>query len=280
MNKAPRFQRRRQKYYRPTRRDLEIVQAVWEARYLTNNEINDLFFSGGGVSSSCKSRIRKLYDAGYLAKRKAHLNEPDIYCLGLKGKRFISDKLRLEKEYVNQVAGVSGSRSQAPMLMMGHELALSQLYSSARRQAKSYGFSYRWLNTRQLELLKLGFQPDAFLEVSYRGRSRAAFIEITKVMPRASELKAKVTAYGQYMESGRCEADLGVPQVDVMWFTTSASRAHGLRVAINKSIYKDVFIVGQLSDKGHFLTGKVFAWSQSREKVAWVGVPEEVLYEG
>ena len=64
------------------RRDLRIVEDVYWARYLTNQQIARLHFSlskHGKATSQCKQRIRYLFDRGFLRKRKAYINEPDVY---------------------------------------------------------------------------------------------------------------------------------------------------------------------------------------------------------
>jgi hypothetical protein len=65
-----------------TERYLQTVEAVFHARYLTARMVQQLFYRLT-TASLCRQRLCYLYDAGYLAKRRAHPNEPDIYFLGL-----------------------------------------------------------------------------------------------------------------------------------------------------------------------------------------------------
>jgi len=91
-------------YKHITKRDLEIVEFVYMARYATKDIVRDVLFSPT-TDSSCKERLRLLWKRGFLARRTRHSNqEPFIYYLGLKGRRFISNKLELDrKEYVDKV---------------------------------------------------------------------------------------------------------------------------------------------------------------------------------
>ncbi|MGI6379317.1 MAG: replication-relaxation family protein [Anaerolineae bacterium] len=260
-----RFERTDRKGIRLTARDLQIVEAVFEARYLTNQMIARLLFAPT-TFSTCKQRLRYLYDLGYLAKRQAHVNEPDVYYLGLRGKRHIVSKGEYTKEAVDRIAGVSGGSAAAPILMMEHELTLSRLYVNARLECAAHGWRLRWRNARMLELARLGMQPDAWLRVEGEQRSLQAYIEFTGVLPTAAELQAKIARYQAHWEG------LEAP-IPVLWLTTSRSKVQLLRKGIGDSGYRDYFLLGLIEDASRFLTGKVWWWSESEEMIQWIRPP-------
>ena len=256
-----------------TERDLEIVKAVFEARYMTTPLLARLLFTPT-TYSSCKQRLRILFDLGYLGKRRVYPNQPDIYYVGFTGRRYLA---RGYGEYgqaqIDKIAGVRGSESDAPQLMMRHELALARLYVNSRLECDTYGFSMQWKNTRMLELMSLGFQPDAFLVVCHQGNVQAAFIEFTAAMPTRTELRGKLDAYSQYLESRKCEGDLGVDSVTILWFTTSRSKVNRLREEISRTTYKDYFLVGLIEDGGSFITRPNWWWSEAERRIRWVKPP-------
>ena len=86
---SKRFQRVDRRQVQITTRDLAVVEAVFAARYMTHRQIGRLFF-GGDTSSHGRQRVRYLFDLDYLRKRVAAPNEPDIYYLGLEGRRYIA----------------------------------------------------------------------------------------------------------------------------------------------------------------------------------------------
>jgi len=275
-----RFEREERKGIRPTGRDYAIVQAVFEARYLTNRQVCQLLFTPT-TFSWCKQRLRYLYDLGYLRKRVAFPNEPDIYYLGLRGRRYIaSTDTGYSAAEIDLIAGVSGGSAKAPVLMMNHELSLSSLYVNARLEAQRLGLEMRWKNARMLELLRLPMQPDGFIQVSRGEEKQAAFLEFTSVLPAEAELKAKVLAYEQYLESRLCRQDLGVDRVAVLWLTTSASKCERILKALAKSSYRDWFLVGLFEDAQNFITGNIWRWSEAKDSVSWVKGRERVLYDG
>ena len=260
-----RFERVERKGIRLTARDLRIVEAVFEARYLTNQMIARLLFAPT-IFSTCKQRLRYLYDLGYLAKRRAHVNEPDVYYLGLRGKRHIAAQGEYPKEDVDRIAGVSGGSAAAPILMMEHELTLSRLYVNARLECAAYGWTLRWRNARMLELARFGVQPDAWLEVVGEQRRLQAYLEFTAVLPTAQEMDAKVRRYQGHWE--------GLPApIPVLWLTTSRSKAQSLRKGIADSPYRDYFLLGLIEEAGQFLTQRMWSWSESEEMVQWIKPP-------
>jgi hypothetical protein len=98
---------------RITARDLQAVEAVFAARYLTNRHLGRLLYSRAD-SSLFRQRLRYLYDLDYLRKRVAGPNDPDIYNLGLKGRRYLAERGLCARETADQVAGVGGEGVATP----------------------------------------------------------------------------------------------------------------------------------------------------------------------
>ena len=73
-----RFVRNTSTEKRVTERDLMIVRHLFLARYLTNQMVNRLVFTPT-TFSTCKQRLRVLFDLGYIRKRQAFPNEKDVY---------------------------------------------------------------------------------------------------------------------------------------------------------------------------------------------------------
>jgi hypothetical protein len=244
-----------------TDKDRLTLEAVFAARYLTNRMVCRLFYSDS-TFSWCKQRLRNLYDGGYVGKRWCYPNEPDVYFLGLQGRRYIAAQAGFAKEDVNKIAGVRGD-CQAPILMMNHELTLSTLYVNAVLECRKYGLHFRWKNTRMLELDRLGVQPDAYVMVEGT-QKHEAFIEFTAVMPSRSEMKRKLEGY---------EGLLKAHPVPVLWLTTSRNKLTQLRQAVLKCYHKDYFALGLIDEAGEFLTKKMWWWSASDEPVEFIKAP-------
>ena len=224
-----RYERRERKYKQITPRDLQIVEATFYARYVTREMVQRLFFSPG-ASSNCKTRLRLLFDRGYLRKREVYPSDPDVYFLGLKGKRYMMTK-GYEKEYVDKVAGTT-SRARVPLLMMHHELTLSQIYTDSRCECDANGVQFEWRNTRMLEMLNLGVQPDAFIKVT-RSTSKSAFIEYTDALPKSHELQRKIEGYQSLPTA---------VQLPILWFVSKESSIRPMRVVFDSPIGSRVLL--------------------------------------
>lgn len=269
---SKRFERVQRHHVRITARDLEVVQAVFEARYMTNRQIGTLFFSGAD-SSHGRQRLRYLFDLDYLRKRAAGPNEPDIYYLGLKGRRYLATLGSWSRAAVDRIAGVSGEEVATPALMMRHELTLSRLYVNARIECAAYGWQLQWKNTRMLEMEKLGIEPDAWIGLRGERDQRQAFLEFTAAMPSTSEMESKLTRYQAYWQ----KQEQALP---VLWFTTSRSKANRLLESIRQSEYRDLFLVGQIEDASRFLTKPMWRWGDAEDghlndMLQWIQPPKQ-----
>ena len=105
----------------PKRHQL-ILQHIYEARYLTNRMIQRLVYRPT-TFSWCKEDLRDLFDWGYLDKRQAGRNDPDIYFLDVRGRHWITRQGIADKDMVNRTAGRPGGID----LFMFHELSLSTM---------------------------------------------------------------------------------------------------------------------------------------------------------
>ena len=266
-----RFKRAKREKVRLTERDLKVVEAVFEARYMTNRQVGRLLF-GNAHSSHCRQRLRYPFDLDYLRKRPAGPNDPDIYYLGLKGRRYIASAGLCNREMVDKVAGVSGEAVATPALMMRHDLSLSRLYVNAQLECRRFCWELAWKNTRELELGGLGIQPDAWLEVSHGKKARQAYLEFTAAMPNAKELSGKLDGYHALWNRTR-EA------IAVLWLTTSRGKANRLLGRIRRSEYRDYF-VGQVEEARSFLTACMWRWGDAQEDesddmVQWLRPPAD-----
>jgi hypothetical protein len=256
---TPRFERVPRRRVRLTERDLQAVAAVYDARYLTGRQIGRLLF-GREDSSLARQRLRYLYDLDYLRKRLAGPNEPDIYYLGLAGRRYVAAQGLCERATADRVAGVSGEGVATPALMMAHELALGELYVAARLQCRRHGWTLHWKSARALELERLGMQPDGWLAVHAAATGeqdpQQAFLEYTAVMPSAAQMRGKLARYRAYWEA------TGNPAA-VLWLTTTEAQVEGLLRAIRKSAYRDCFLVGLMGEVEAFLTAPIWRWGDT-----------------
>ena len=248
-----------------TKRDMQIVEAVFEARYITTHQIAELLFQGVSYSQ-CRYRVRGLFDLGHLKKRTTYRTEPDILYLGLRGKRHIQKSRGLQKGYVEKVSGV-GRKETISVREMSHDLTLADLYIAARRNCGEREWQLTWRNTRMLELAKLGVEPDAWLQVREGDKSRAAYLEFTDVMPPAKEMNHKLSGYeGLFDREGATR---------VLWVTTSKAKGVQLRDRVAANYYASYFYVSLIESKEGLLTEPIWRVGGKRQPAAFIPISEE-----
>ena len=108
----------------------------------------------------------------------------------------------------------------------------------------------------------MGVQPDAWLRISSGDKHKQAYLEFTREMPRASELKAKLTSYEALFERAR--------PTQVLWFTTSQAKASRLAKAFRRLAYGEYFCVALIEEAPEFLTKPIWRWAGSSELVSFV----------
>lgn len=266
-----RFARRQVKGVKFTRKDRQIVEAVWEARYMTNQQIGRLFFKPSTMSY-CRKRLRLLYDKGYLSKRVVEPCQPDIYYLAARGRHYIEKTTGLEREAVAKLAGVSGSGTVFPLLHLRHDLRLSSLYVEARKTCELYGWEYQWKNTRMLERELERIEPDAWLSVSNGSKTLAYYIEYTDRLSSLDKADKKLAGYQQLWEKQG--------YTPVLWFACSKTRAGQIMGRVEKHPFRDYFLVAVVDTKQQFLVRPIWRMWNREEPIVLLKPKEVILYKG
>lgn len=250
-----RFIRIERKYKHFTKRDGLILEVVFYSRYMTNTMVQKLLFTPT-TFSWCKTRLRILFDKGFLKKRDTFQNEPDVYFLGLQGRRYISKTLHLPQKYVDKVSGTPGT-GKLPSMFLEHDLTLSSIYTSLRLSAD--GLNFTWKNDRMLELDKLPVRPDGYLELSNGTKSKEAFVEFTSVMPDTADMEKKLEGYSKLLKDQA-----------VLWFTTSRAKVNKIRDYVRKSNISPNILVALIEDVNGIIGKPIFWNSQSETQVVWI----------
>lgn len=118
--------------FRLTERDLDILESIGRARFLTAQMVEWLHFPpqkgrrAKGFSSNCRKRLRLLWQVGYIERLWIdHFNTPAIYGLSGKGAK----TLALYRGINTDELAVVGRRKPSP-LFLEHGLAIAQTYAA------------------------------------------------------------------------------------------------------------------------------------------------------
>lgn len=118
--------------FRLTERDLDILESLGRVRFLTASLIEWLHFPprdgprARGFSSSCRARLRLLWQAGYVERLwPERFNAPAVYALGGKG----AAALAAARGYAPAAFAVVGRRPPGT-LFLAHALAVARVYAA------------------------------------------------------------------------------------------------------------------------------------------------------
>jgi hypothetical protein len=175
---------------RPTARDVEVVQAVWQLRMCTANQICDLLFSAGG-RSRCQRRLTLLYQHRFIEKLPGRApSSPDVYSVG----REAVQGLRL-------LRAASASRDLLRRTrrvgQLEHVLAVNDVRCRIARAARERGLELpEWRDQGELARFgrEFGVIPDAYFvlqrEIEGRVGSAAFALEVER-SPRGPEAMSR-----------------------------------------------------------------------------------------
>ena len=89
MQRAKRTEPRRHASVSLTRRDFAVLRSVNRFRISTSHHLMAVCFPGIRADTAAK-RLRKLVDGRYVAVRTLHPSAPNLYTLGMEGRRWRS----------------------------------------------------------------------------------------------------------------------------------------------------------------------------------------------
>ena len=169
-----------------TKRDEALLRALARFRIATSEDLRRLFFSDVRRDTAM-ARLRKLYDADFLAVRPGGLSRPNLYTVGPAGIAWAES------------AGVAVARS--PAQPFEHHLAIVRLWTElaaaihARDGLRLTRFEPDWELRRRFAGSGGPIVPDAAIEIAHaRGTARIA-LEVDLTTERLSALQRKLSRY-------------------------------------------------------------------------------------
>ena len=206
-----------------TPRDEEIVRTVWRLRFVTCDQVNDLFFTEG-ARSNCQRRLTLLFQNGYLAKLCRAVNEPDVYFLG----REAREGLKLLRSRTTSQDLVRRTRS---FVQLEHVLAINDVRCRVTRASREIGQEViDWRDQAELvqPLRSARLVPDGYFVLQKRFEDRsaiAAFMLEVERSPRGP--RALLQKYGrlrEFYESGAYQRLFERRSLRLLVLTSSVSK--------------------------------------------------------
>jgi len=251
---------------RLTDRDKRIVEAVYQLRFLTSEQIKELEFEDGSMTA-CSRRLKLLYHNGYLTDTRKTIpagygSSKRIYCLAKKGAALISH-LYSEKE-ARQIKW-SEKYNKVEYFFIEHTLALNDVRIAFIKAAlKSKEYNLFWFNESEVKSWKekvddpensgktLAITPDAFFYLIGKDKKAYYFLEVDRATESNRRWRDKIRGYVEYVKSGKYTARFKTEALRVLTISTSKERMANL-IKTTQSVENAYFFLfttfDQIKDK-------------------------------
>jgi hypothetical protein len=199
-----------------TRRDEEIVRWVYELRFATQEQIQQLLFTPT-TASSCKRRLTLLYHNGYLDRRLLPLRSRfganrAAYCLDKKGKQLLTHRTGSGLAQIDW-RPIDNDRE---LYFLEHLLSTNQVRICATIGATEQCFDLSWVDERTLkstamrDLVKdprnpettLAVIPDGYFQLAGEGAPLGFAVELDRGTVEEKPFKTKIRALGEWKTTG------------------------------------------------------------------------------
>lgn len=227
---------------RLTDRDKRIVEAVYQLRFLTRDQIKLLEFDKGSMTA-CQRRLSLLYHNGYLSAVHKPIptgygSSKRVYCLSKKGAALIAH-LYSEKE-AREIKWNEKYNKVEPFFIE-HTLAINDVriaFLKAALATKEYDLF--WFNEQEVKAWKekvddpedssktLSVTPDAFLYLIGKDKKAYYFLEVDRATESNRRWRDKIKGYVEYVKSGKYQARFKTEALRVLTVSTSKGRIDNL----------------------------------------------------
>lgn len=189
-------------------RDLEIFQALYQFRLMSQGQLERLFWTS---KTPAQRRLEKLYDAGYLERRlllRQSGRNPTLYVLGKKAVVELQRHLGLEKvKWYDSYTRLANDK-------LAHELAIVELYLQIKTACQRLGLEHEFITDVEFrreggsDRVVVGSErqrviPDLFVAIGQPEQKYPSlfFIELDRGEEKLETLRKKYLAYLKYLRT-------------------------------------------------------------------------------
>jgi hypothetical protein len=221
-----------------TARDVRILSAASDMRFLTREQIQQLLFSPS-TASYCKRRLALLYHNAYLERiyvpsRNSFGSSKAIYTLAPRGAGVVARDRKVEFRELNW----RPQHNDRELYFMRHTLAVNDFRIALTLAAQERGLSLTWSDERALRRREmkdyvedpkhrgrqLAVVPDGYFVLEGEGHASAFALEVDRATVEEKPFKDKVRAYGEWKVTGTYERRYGTKSLRVLWLVADVGR--------------------------------------------------------
>jgi hypothetical protein len=219
-----------------TERDEELIRWVYELRFATQEQLQQLLFARTTVSS-CKRRLTLLYHNGYLDRRLIPLRSRlganrAAYCLDRRGAKLLA--------HMNGTTGIvwRPKENDRELYFIEHTLASNQVRVCATIAARQQGFDLVWTDERTLKARAMREQvkdpkhpermlaviPDGYFQLATEQAPLGFALELDRSTVEEKPFKVKVRALGEWKVTGLYRRRFDTDSLRVLFVVQQSSR--------------------------------------------------------
>jgi hypothetical protein len=221
-----------------TARDVRLLNAVCDMRFLAREQLQQLLFSPS-TASYCKRRLALLYHNAYLERiyvpsLNVFGSTKAIYTLAPRGAGVVARDRKVEVRELNW----RPHHNDRELYFMRHTLAINDFRIALTSAVQQRGMSLSWSDERTLRRRemkdyvddpkhrgeRLAVVPDGYFSLEGRGQSSAFAVEIDRATVEEKPFKEKVRAYGEWKLTGAYEQRYGTKSLRVLWVVADVTR--------------------------------------------------------
>ncbi len=238
-NRLPRYRRAALRPpMRLTERDERIINWIYELRFATQEQIQQLLFSPTTASSS-KRRLTLLYHNGYLDRRLIPLRSRfganrAVYCLDKRGAQLLT----FDEKTSGEALAWRALDNDRELYFLEHTLASNQVRICATLAARQHGFDLVWTDERALRSRamrdfvtdpkhpdrRLAVIPDGYFQLASNDRPLGFALELDRGTVEEKPFKAKVRALGEWKVTGAYRRRFVTDSLRVLFVVTPTTR--------------------------------------------------------
>ncbi len=242
-------------------RDVAIILAVYENRFLRRDQIEKLFFK---TTPTCNQRLQKLYQHKFLDRLYQPVefgSSQAVYALDARGAEVVAAKLGVGKGQVNWTR----RHNNIEHLFMAHTLAVSELRVGLElalrlreeEDIKLLFWKREGLLPREKIVMpdnpekKLSLIPDAFFGLQTDRGKLFFFVEVDMGTETLDRFRTKIVAYREYWKSGAFNNRYSYRNFRVLTVANGVQRLNNLIATADKAGAKNMFLfsVSELASK-------------------------------
>jgi hypothetical protein len=221
-----------------TARDVRVLNAVCDMRFLTREQIQQIVFSPS-TASWCKRRLALLYHNAYLDRiyvpsLNTFGSTKAIYTLASRGAGVVARDRKLEVRELDWRPG----HNDRELYFMRHTLAINDFRIALMLAAQERGLALAWSDERALRRRemkdyvedpkhrgrRLTVVPDGYFTLEGEGHASAFAVEMDRATVEEKPFKEKVRAYGEWKLGGAYERRYSTKSLRVLWVVAHQSR--------------------------------------------------------